>query len=72
MISRCIPYYILGDEDGVRVMISATRTTVVLGAGIGGFFLGGPMGAAASGVAAGIAWDGILSGAHILRRERLR
>ena len=42
-------------------MTTATRTSVVMGAGIGGFFAAGPVGAAACGVTAGASYDGLHS-----------
>lgn len=38
-------------------MNAATRTTAVMGAGIGGFVIGGPVGAAALGASAGVGYD---------------
>ena len=47
-----------GDEEAGNIaMKSASRTTGVLGAGLGGFFLAGPAGAVAGGVAGGLAMD---------------
>lgn len=51
-------HYVCGDkEGGNRAMMSATRTTGVMGAGAAGFLVGGPVGAIAGGVAGGTAFD---------------
>ncbi|UJR28058.1 hypothetical protein I4U23_009314 [Adineta vaga] len=56
--AKAVVHYAINDkEGGNRAMASATRTTAVMGAGAGGFLLGGPVGAVASGVVAGAEWD---------------
>lgn len=51
-------HYVCGDkEGGDKAMMSATRTTSVMGAGAAGFLVGGPVGAIAGGVAGGAAFD---------------
>jgi hypothetical protein len=51
-------HYALDDvEGGNQAMIAATRTTTVMGAGAGGFLLGGPAGAVVLGMGAGAEWD---------------
>ncbi|KAK4015683.1 hypothetical protein OUZ56_030657 [Daphnia magna] len=53
-------HYVCGDvEGGNKAMKAATRTTAVMGAGAGGFLIGGPLGAVSSGVSAGAGWDTI-------------
>ena len=53
-------HHMCGDtEGGNRALVSATRTTVVMGSGAAGFVVGGPMGAAAAGAGAGVAFDGM-------------
>ena len=46
-------------ETGKEAMGKATRSSVVMGAGIGGFVAAGPVGAAASGIAAGAGYDSV-------------
>lgn len=56
-------HYAVGDEKGGdRAMKAASRTTAVVGAGVGGFIVGGPVGAALAGVATGAAMDGVITG----------
>lgn len=51
-------HYACGDQEGCdRAMLSATRTSSVMGAGALGFLAGGPVGAVAAGVAGGAAFD---------------
>ncbi|CAL4106780.1 unnamed protein product [Meganyctiphanes norvegica] len=56
-------HYACGDKDGGdRAMKSSSHTTVVMGAGVGGFMVAGPVGAVGAGTAAGVAMDGITTG----------
>jgi hypothetical protein len=56
--TKAVVHYALGDEEGGdRAMLASTRTTVVMGAGAGGFLVAGPGGAAVAGVVAGTEWD---------------
>ena len=56
-------HYACGDKDGGdKAMKSASRTTGVMGGGVVGFFAAGPLGAAAGGVAGGLAMDGLTTG----------
>ncbi|CAL4116047.1 unnamed protein product, partial [Meganyctiphanes norvegica] len=58
-------HYACGDKGGGdRAMKSSSRTTAVIGGGVGGFFIGGPIGAAGLGVAAGVAMDGVTTTAE--------
>ena len=51
-------HYACGDESGGdEAMNSASRSATVMAAGVGGFLVGGPPGAAACGVAAGHTYD---------------
>ncbi len=43
-------------------MLAASRTVAVVGSAIGGFMIGGPIGAAAAGIAGGAAYDGVVTG----------
>ena len=56
-------HYLCGDKDGGdKAMKSASRTTGVMGGGVVGFFVAGPPGAAAGGIAGGLAVDGLTTG----------
>merc|ERR1719410_691719 len=56
-------HYACGDhEGGDAAMKASSRTTAVVGGGIGGFCIGGPVGAVAGGVAGGAAADGATTG----------
>lgn len=56
--AKGVIHYACGDkEGGNKAMMSATRTTGVMGAGAAGFLVGGPVGAVAAGVAGGAAFD---------------
>ena len=56
-------HYACGDEEGGdKAMKSSSRTVGVLGGGVVGFFVAGPPGAAAGGVAGGLAVDGLTTG----------
>ena len=56
-------HYLCGDTDGGdKAMKSASRTTGVMGGGVVGFFVAGPPGAAAGGIAGGLAVDGLTTG----------
>ncbi|CAF0781164.1 unnamed protein product [Adineta steineri] len=56
--AKGLVHYALNDkEGGNRAMLAATRTTTVMGAGAGGFLVGGPAGAVAGGMVAGAEWD---------------
>lgn len=53
-------HYAYGDKDaGDEAMKAASRTIGVIGGGIGGMCLAGPVGAVAGGIAGGAALDGI-------------
>lgn len=56
-------HYACGDkEGGDKAMKSSSRTVGVLGGGVAGFFVAGPPGAAAGGIAGGLAVDGLTTG----------
>jgi hypothetical protein len=56
--AKGLVHYIAGDtEGGNKAMKCATRSTAVIGGGIGGFVVGGPVGAVAAGIGAGAAMD---------------
>ncbi|CAL4076841.1 unnamed protein product [Meganyctiphanes norvegica] len=56
-------HYACGDkEGGDRAMKRASHMTAVMGAGVGGFIVGGPIAAVGLGVATGAAMDGITTG----------
>lgn len=58
--AKGVIHYVCRDVDGGnKAMKAATRTTAVMGAGAGGFLIGGPLGAVSSGVSAGAGWDTI-------------
>ncbi|EFX63456.1 hypothetical protein DAPPUDRAFT_335437 [Daphnia pulex] len=52
-----------GRASGDKAMKAATRSTVVMGAGAGGFLVGGPVGAVTGGTAAGSGWDLVVAAA---------
>lgn len=53
-------HYARGDrESGDVAMLTATRTMGVMGGGVAGFFLGGPLAAVVGGVTGGAAFDTI-------------
>ena len=61
--AKGVVHYAVGDkEGGDRSMKAASRTTVQIGAGVGGFMVGGPVGAAGAAISAGYAMDGITTG----------
>ncbi|CAG0903252.1 unnamed protein product [Darwinula stevensoni] len=56
--AKGLVHYAVGDtEGGTKAMKTATRSTAVIGGGIGGFVVGGPVGAVAGGIGAGAAMD---------------
>lgn len=56
-------HYALGDDEkGDASMKAASHTTAVLAGGAGGFILGGPPGAVAGGISAGVAIDSTITG----------
>ncbi len=56
-------HYAWGDEEGGdKAMKSSSRTVGVMGGGVGGFLVAGPVGAVAGGVAGGLAMDGVMTG----------
>ncbi|CAF0951837.1 unnamed protein product [Didymodactylos carnosus] len=60
-------HYAVGDDDGGdKAMISATRTTAVMGGGAAGLIVGGPVGAVAGGIYAGVTVDSI----HTIATEK--
>ena len=55
--------YALGHKEAAKKSFeAATRTTVVMGAGVAGFCLGGPAGAVGAGIGAGVLFDAAESG----------
>ncbi|CAG8597494.1 4698_t:CDS:1 [Ambispora leptoticha] len=66
-------HYIVGDVDrGDAAMKAASRTTGVTLAGIGGFAIGGPFGAASLSTVAGAAMDGIITGVDTAAHNEYR
>jgi hypothetical protein len=62
--AKGIVHYVCGDEEGGdKAMKAATRTTVVMGAGAGGFLVAGPVGAVVGGAGAGAEWDLVVAAA---------
>ncbi|GAB9472304.1 hypothetical protein Gpo141_00009485 [Globisporangium polare] len=55
--------YAVGDKErGDRAMKSSSRSVSVLGGGVKGYLVGGPVGAIAGGIIAGAAMDGTITG----------
>lgn len=53
-------HYAMGDnEAGRAAMVASSRTVCVTAGAVGGFCVGGPLGAAAGGISAGTAMDGV-------------
>ncbi|CAF3508797.1 unnamed protein product [Rotaria sp. Silwood2] len=62
-IKGAIHYACNDREGGDNAMKAASRTVGVAAGGIGGFVVGGPIGAVAGGIGGGAVMDGIISGA---------
>jgi fructose-specific phosphotransferase system IIC component len=56
-------HHLCGDHDGGnRALESSSRTTGVIVGGVGGFAVGGPVGAFAGGIGGGLVVDGVTTG----------
>ena len=66
-------HYAVGDkEGGHQAMKASSRSVGVVSGGVGGFFLGGPVGAVVGGIAGGATMDSITTGVESLIHDEYK